>query len=219
MATLKAELGQYCGSHASAIQIMVTETNSVSYNPGKQTTSLVNALYLADALPTWFENGVTNVDWWALHNSPFDGNIDPALYGDYSFGDYGVLSAGFTSAAGVVEPPVNTPFPAYYGIQMLSYLGHQAHDAILATTSSNALVSVHAVRQKDGNVNVLLINKDPSVRYSVSVSLSGASTHGWANVYRYGIGSAAIAGTRTKVNGSSFTISVDPYSLTTVKLP
>jgi alpha-L-arabinofuranosidase len=219
MATLKAELAQYCGSHASAVQVMVTETNSVSYNPGKQTTSLVNALFLADQLSTWFENGVTNVDWWALHNSPFDGNADPALYGDYSFGDYGVLSAGLTSAAGVAEPPTNTPFPAYYGIQMLSYLGHNAHDAILETTSTTGLVSVHAVRQKDGNVNVLLVNKDPSVRYSVTVSLSGASAHGWANVYRYGIGSAAIARTRSKVNGSTFTISVDPYSLTTVKLP
>ena len=79
--------------------------------------------------------------------------------------------------------------------------------------------SVHAVRQRDGNVNVLLINKDRSVRYSVTVSLSGASTHGWANVYRYGTGSASITGTRTRVQGSTFTISVDPYSLTTVKLP
>ena len=76
VATLKSSLAQYCGSHAAAVQIMVTETNSVSYNPGKQTTSLVNALFLADATLTWFENGVANVDWWALHNSPFDGNVD-----------------------------------------------------------------------------------------------------------------------------------------------
>jgi hypothetical protein len=30
---------------SNAVQIMTTETNSVSYNPGKQTTDLVNALY------------------------------------------------------------------------------------------------------------------------------------------------------------------------------
>ena len=102
---------------------------------------------------------------------------------------------------------------------MLSYLGHHARDTILETTSSNALVAVHAVRGKDGNVNVLVINKDPSLRYSVSVSLSGASSRGWANVYRYGTKSTAIAGTRTQVHGSSFAISVDPYSLTAVRLP
>jgi alpha-L-arabinofuranosidase len=219
VASLRSELAQYCGSHASAVQIMVTETNSVSYNPGKQTTSLVNALYLADELMTWFENGITNVDWWALHNSPFDGNVDPALYGSYNFGDYGVLSAGFTTSAGVVEPPVNTPFPAYYGLQMLSVLGHGAQDAILGTTSSNPLVAVHAVRQKYGKISVLLVNKDPAVRYKVTVSLTGASSHGSAAVYRYGINSGSITGAHAPVNGSTFTISVDPYSLTTVKLP
>jgi hypothetical protein len=198
---------------------MVTEPNSVSYNPGKQTTGLVNALFQADATLTWFENGVANVDWWALHNSPFDGNIDPALYGSYSFGDYGILSAGGTSAGGVVEPPVNTPFPAYYGIQMLSYLGHQAQDTMLQTTSSNVLVTVHAVRQADGSINVMVTNKDPSVRYNVSVSLTGASSHGWATVYRYGMNSASITKTRTQVHGTTFAVTADPYSLTTVKLP
>jgi len=219
VATLKSQLAQYCGSHASAVQIMVTETNSVSYNPGKQTTSLVNALFLADQLLTWFENGVTNVDWWALHNSPFDGNVDPALYGDYGFGDYGVLSAGQTTSGGAVEPPLNTPFPAYYGLQMLSYLGHGAQDAMLATTSSSALVAVHAVRRKNGKINVLVVNKDPAVRYSATISLAGASSNGSAAVYRYGTTSAAISESRTKVHGATFTVSVDPYSLTTVQLP
>ncbi|HXJ19188.1 MAG TPA: cellulose-binding protein [Polyangia bacterium] len=219
VATLKSQLAQYCGRHAGAVQIMVTETNSVSYNPGKQTTSLVNALFLADQLLTWFENGVTNVDWWALHNSPFDGNVDPALYGSNNFGDYGVLSAGGTTAAGAVEPPLNTPFPAYYGLQMLSHLGHQSQDGLLSATSSNPLVAVHAVRQKNGKINVLLVNKDPAVRYSVTVSLTGASSHGNASVYRYGINSTAITASRAQVHGSAFTISVDPYSLTTVKLP
>lgn len=219
VATLKAELTQYCGRRASAVEIMVTETNSVSYNPGKQTTSPVNALFLADQLTTWFENGVSNVDCWALHNSPFDGNADPALHGDYSFGDYGILSAGLTSAGGAVEPPANTPFPSYFGIQMLSYLGHRAQDTLVKATSSNELVGVHAVRQGDGKINVLLINKDPSTSYSVTVSLAGVRVNGWAGVYRYGEGSRAITGSRKPVRGSSFTLTVEPYSLVTVTLP
>lgn len=219
VATLKSLINQYCGAHASAVQIMVTETNSVSYNPGKQTTSLVNAMFLADQVMTWLENGITNVNWWATHNSPFDGNADPALYGDYTFGDYGILSRGLTTPGGAVEPPANTPFPTYFGVKMLGYLGHRAQDAMVKATSSNELVSIHAVRQQDGKVNVLLINKDPSTRYNVTVSLSGASAHGWAGVYRYGMGSTAITGSRKRVHGSSFTVTVEPYSLTTVKLP
>jgi len=218
VATLKSQLAQYCGAHARDVQIAVTETNSVSYNPGKQTTSLVNALYLADALPTWLENGVTNVDWWAIHNGPFDGNADPALYGDYEFGDYGLLSRGFTTPGGEVEPPAETPFPAYYGLQMLARLGHAGGSKLLATTSSTPLVATHAVKSENGGVNVLLINKDPSAAYTVSVALKGCST-GVAAVYAYGPGDTSIQKSSLRVRGSSFSLTLRPYSLTTVALP
>jgi hypothetical protein len=65
----------------------------------------------------------------------------------------------------------------------------------------------------------MVINKDPNVRYDVSVLVRGASSQGWASVYRYGLNSASITGTRTHVRGSTFDVTVEPYSLTTVKLP
>ena len=219
VASLKSLLAQYCGTRAGAIQIMITETNSVSYNPGKQTTSLVDALFLADQVMTWLENGVANVDWWAIHNSPFDGNVDPSLFGSYNFGDYGILSRGLTTANGAVEPPANTPFPAYYGLQMLSHLGHHSRDTMLRATSSTPLVSAHAVKQADGDTNVMLINKDPSVAYTVTVSLQGAHVHGRAHVFAYGIGSTSIDTSVRSVEGSSFPITIGPYSITTVELP
>lgn len=219
MAAAKSAIAQYCGAHAATVQIMVTETNSVSYNPGKQTTSVVNALFLAEQVTTWLENGVTNVDWWAVHNSPFDGNIDASLYGSYNFGDYGILSAGMTTANGVAEPPANTPFPTYYGLQMLSHLYERAGGTLLDTTSSNDLVSIHAIRQCDGSVNVMLINKDPSVTYKVTVAVPGTFVHGIATVMSYGMNSSAITASRKSVWGTSFTMAVGPYSLTTIKLP
>lgn len=219
VATAKASIAKYCGAHAAAVQIMVTETNSVSYNPGKQTTSQVNALFLAEQVTTWLENGVANVDWWAVHNSPFDGNIDTSLYGGYAFGDYGVLSVGMTTANGVVEPPANTPFPTYYGLQMLSHLYERAGGTMLDTTSSNDLVSVHAVRQRDGSVNVMLINKDPVSTYRVKVSVPGVCLHGVATVMSYGMNSSSIASRPKSVSGASFVLAIGPYSLTTLKLP
>lgn len=219
VASLKSALAQHCGAHANAVQIMVSETNSVSYNPGKQTTSLVNSLFLADQVMTWLENGVTNVDWWAIHNSPFDGNVDPSLYGNHQFGDYGILSRGMTSANGQVEPAAETPFPSYYGLQMLSHLGHAAQNLLLRASSSTPFVSVHAVEQRDRTVNVLLINKDPASAYTVTVSLDGASPHGMARVFSYGKGDTAIRSTSKRVRGSSFPIRVAPYSMTTVQLP
>ncbi|HET7541754.1 MAG TPA: hypothetical protein VFK05_17890 [Polyangiaceae bacterium] len=219
VATLRAKLSQYCGAHAKAVQIMVTETNSVSYNPGKQTTSLVNALFLTDQVLTWLENGVSNVDWWAIHNSPFDGNNDPALYGNYDFGDYGILSRGLTSENGALEPPAETPFPAYYGLQMLARLGHSSRSQLLAASSSTPLIAIHAVKQVDGKVNALLLNKSPSDTYTVSVTLKGGSARGLARVFSYGKGDPSIRSSAKLVFGASFTTRLGPYSLTTIQLP
>lgn len=219
IATLKSKLTQHCGSRADSIQLMVTETNSVSYNPGKQTTSLVNALFLADQVMTWLEKGVTNVDWWAIHNSPFDGNNDASLYGSYAFGDYGILSRGLSSANGAVEPKAGTKFPAYYGLEMLSRLGHTAGSELVSTTSSTPLVAVHAVKQVNGKTHVLLINKDASATRTVSVSLNGDRVHGLAKVTSYGMGQTSLETSLKRVHGASFSITLPPYSMSTVQLP
>ncbi len=90
---------------------------------------------------------------------------------------------------------------------------------MLDATSSNDLVSIHAVRQCDGTVGVMLINKDPAATYRVKVSLAGDYLHGVAAVSTYGMGSSAVGASQKSVRGSSFTVSVAPYSLTTVRLP
>src|ERR1019366_8705886 len=86
VSTLRSELSQYCGAHASAVQILITETNSVSSNPGKQSVGMVNTLFLADNYMDWLENGVTNVDWWDIHDSPLSNtNESSSLYGNAQY--------------------------------------------------------------------------------------------------------------------------------------
>ncbi|HXX68756.1 MAG TPA: hypothetical protein VEK07_16330, partial [Polyangiaceae bacterium] len=217
VATLQSLIAQYCGAHGQDVEIFVTETNSVSYNPGKQTTSLVNGLFLADSIVTWLENGVTNVDVWAIHNGPVCGTNDSSsLYGSYNYGDYGFLSNGGLCSTSV-EPPAEVPFPSYYGVQMLAHVVEPG-GTLLSATSSAALVSAHAVQGQGGNVNVLLVNEDPSNSYAVTVSLQGARGWGFGDVFTYGENSTSIAESATAVSNSSFTITVAPYSLTTVRV-
>ena len=212
MSTLHSEINQYCGAHASAVKIMTTETNSVSYNPGKQTVSLVNALYLDEDYMTWLENGAASVDWWDIHNGimPNDNN-SPSLYGTANYGDYGLLSAG-NSGSGVSEPPVNTPIPSYYGLQMLSKLG-QAGDVMVGASSNQPLVSAFAVRQINGDIAVLLVNADPSNSYQVS--FSGLHAGPFRTVYSYGENSTEITATHQLVPPQAPQL-IPPYSLTTV---
>lgn len=208
VSTLHSEFKQDCGAHAQRMQILTTETNSVSYNPGKQTTGLVNALYLAEDYLTWLANGVTSVDWWDTHNSPVTGtNASSDLYGTTNYGDYGLLSTGYNG-----EPPAETPFPDYYGLQIVSKVVG-GFDQIVAASSNQNLVQVFAVRQWNGSVAVLLINTDPSTTYNVSIA--GFAPHGNATVYSYGENSSAVSVTNERGNDANAQ-TIAPYSLTAV---
>ncbi len=243
---LRQKINRWCGAHASQVQIMVTETNSVYSNPGRQTTSMVNALFEDDNILTWLENGVANVDWWAGHNSPFDGSTTnqatgAPLYGSYNFGDYGLLSRGLTSAAGVQEPPAETPFPTYYGMQMLSHMltntpGWQApyFGEIWTNTAADSQLSAHVVVQTSQyddqlggvsyNANIMLINKDPNNQYDVTVNLlqagqGGACSWNWVNnspslAYMYEASNpTSISQSSVTPSGNSFSVAVPPYSV------
>jgi hypothetical protein len=207
VSTLHAKLNQYCGAHASAMQIMTTETNSVSYNPGKQTTNLVNALFLAEDYLTWLSSGVTSVDWWAVHDNEVTGtNESSSLYGTTNYGDYGLLSVGATD-----EPPVDTPFPDYYGLQMVSKVVG-SFDQIVATSSNQSAVQVFAVRHRNGSVAVLLINTDPTTSYAVSISGLNLRRLDKATIYSYGQGSTSVSVSHARGTTIGSQI-IAPYSL------
>lgn len=209
---LKSLISQYGGAKAANIQIMVTETNSVSYNPGKQTLSIVNAMFIADNMLSWVENGASSVDVWGLHNGAVWGNASPNLFGSAAYGDYGVLSNGQSG-----EPAANTSFPAYYGMQMVSLLG-KAGDTLVSTSSSNSLLTTHAVRQANGSLALILINKDRYNTINANVSLSGFSPSGAATVYSYTPASSAVTSNNVSGLGTSFPVTAPPYSLTTIVL-
>jgi len=209
---VKSLIGQYAGGNAANIQIFVTETNSVSYDVGKQTVSVVNAMFIADGIATWLENGVANVDVWDLHNGSNVGNASSSLYGSSTFGDYGILS---NASSG--EPALDTPFPTYYGMEMLSALGKPG-DKLVSTTSSNSLLSTHAVLGANGNLALLLVNKDPTNTTNANIAVSGFVPASTGTVQTYGKTSSAVTSSSVTGLGSNFTIAAAPYSLTTVVL-
>jgi hypothetical protein len=194
VSALRAEFAEWTGR--ASIPIMITETNSVSSNPGKQTLSVVNALYLEQDYLTWLENGVQNVDWWQIHNGIVtSGDNGSGLFGSASYGDYGVLSDGScgTTSAGtqVCEPPADTPFAAYYGLQLLSRF-IQPGDVLVSAASSQSLVQAYAVRTPRGGLRVMVVNDDPANSYDVTLSAPGYSVAAGAPVLFYGSSSSHV---------------------------
>jgi hypothetical protein len=212
-ARLRAEIDQYSGRAPGQVPIMMTEANSVSSNPGKQTVGVVNALFLADTYMGFLEQGVANVNWWATHNGIVTaGNNGAGLDGTVRYGDYGMLSSGACSGR-VCEPPAETPFPPYYGLQMV---GHMAVPGagIIGTTSDNPAVAAHAVRLADGNLAVLLINRDPTNAYQVNLAYTHFNPGSTRTVLSYGRGTSSPSEQGQEGIPSVLQRVVPPYSLT-----
>jgi hypothetical protein len=172
-----------------------------------------NALFGADAYLTALENGVFNVDWWNTHNGPT--KISTAPDGATDYGDGGLLSSGGCIGS-VCEPPVNTPFPPYWAIRMLSRLGTPGDQLIGAGTSSPQ-VTAHAVHRADGDLSVMLINKDPSAAQTVTLNYAGFTpdTAATQTVSTYGAEATSID---TATSAYSATHTLPPYSISTVTL-
>jgi alpha-N-arabinofuranosidase len=178
-------LRDYLGEVGESVPVYITENNAVSTSPGKQTTGLVNALYLADSFGQVCLNGAEAFVWWDLHNGVETGNNNsPTLYGWRNYGDYGALSAG---SQGGVGDPLNSPYPVFHAFKLLKQFARPG-DTLVQVNSDNELLSVYAVRSAEGRrLRLLVINKSAAQDIQALLRFSRFMPRGYANVYTYGI--------------------------------
>jgi hypothetical protein len=207
LAQLRQELDQYAGPNGPNIKIALTETNS-SVDEDTQP----NALFAADTYMTALEQGVFTVDWWDTRNGP--STISTAPDGATDYDDFGIISSG-DCVGTVCEPAMNTPFPTYYAISMLSKLGRPG-DLMVDAGTDQSLIAAHAVRQANGDLAVMLVNKDPNNAYTVDLHYAGY-TPGTATptVYAYGDEASSIT---SAAAGTTATQTLPAYSIETVVL-
>jgi hypothetical protein len=166
----RAILNENLGEAAKSVEILATENNSVSGQPGKQSVNLVNALYLADSLGQVLNTEITAYMWWNLHNGHEpDNNNSRTLYGHRLFGDYGILST--TSHPTL---PSNTPYPTYYALKLFAELGAEGSH-LLAGASNHELLPVYASARENGDVALLVINKSSRRSLRATVNVAGFS--------------------------------------------
>ena len=66
--TLRQMVSDYLGTNSALTELFCTENNSVYSGPGKQTTSLVNGLFLADSFCQLMKTEFRALVWWDLRN-------------------------------------------------------------------------------------------------------------------------------------------------------
>jgi hypothetical protein len=219
--SLRQQLTDYMGSSGSNAELLVTENNADSGKQGKQSTSVVNGLYLADSLAQLMKTEFNSFVWWDLRNGTdtngAGGDFSASLYGWRTNGDLGIIGN------------LNTLYPTFYTFKLLrSYI--QAGDTVLTATSDYSLVSVYAARRQNGSLALLAINKDPSITYTGQVALASFTPASSGTVFSYGIPQDNAAKTNGPVSaqdiattsfsgaGTNFNYTFAPYSATVLLL-
>ncbi|MGA2621620.1 MAG: hypothetical protein ABSF26_28805 [Thermoguttaceae bacterium] len=226
-ADYESVLQETVGNQSSAVQVMATEYNSVSNNPGKQSTSLVNGLFVASALGGLLDSGYSEACFWNLRNYWDTGeNNSNLLYGWRIAGDYGLF--GSTS-----NPPDTGPYvgyPDYYALELVSKI-IVAGGEVVSASSNYGELDAYSVMESDGDLDLLLVNTNPAATITDQISVAGFQPAGPAEVWQYGktqdtaqshspTGDSSLASTNTTLalSGATFSYSLPAYSMTVLDL-
>ena len=214
-ADLRQQLSDYLGAAGASVELVCTENNSVHSSPGKQSTSLVNGLFLADSTGQALKTEFNALLWWDARNARETGNNNAAaLYGWRQYGDYGMVD--YANPAGLVDR-----YPTFYVAKLLQYFA-RGGDQFVGTASDYAGLAAYAARRADGSLTLLVINKSASLAQTASIAISGYTPNGSAVIRSYGIpqdeaartgvGSPDIAQTTLAGVGASFSHTFPAYS-------
>lgn len=174
-ANLRQQVTNYLGAPGTNIELCVTENNSDAGALGKQSTSIVNALYLADSLGQLMKTEFNSLIWWDLRNgADTNGDFDSTLYGWRAYGDLGII-----------EGTANTT-PVYYSEKLLQYFT-RAGDSVLNASSDYLLLSAYAVHRTNGALTMLVINKDLTTNFNAQIVLTNFVPAPNATIQCYGI--------------------------------
>jgi alpha-L-arabinofuranosidase len=228
-ADYESDLTRYLGAAAaSKVQLFATEYNSVYSDPGKQTTSLVNGLFLADSLGAMLETPYDASDFWDLRNGySTGGNDSSSLYGWREGGDYGMIGSPGGTAP---DSGPYVPYPTYFAEELASKI-IQAGGNVVQASSSDPNLTSYAVVEPDGHLDLLVINNSATSALTGAFQLANFDPAAQATVWQYGeaqdtaqsettTGASALANftANLTVNGSTFSYSFPAYSMTVLDL-
>ena len=160
LGNVRRQLDEY-GVPGKKYEIWLTEWNSVDFNPGPQTMSIINALFVADYLGMLTKVNIEQASYWDVHNS-----ITP------EGGDYGYLSR-----RGAPDGD-NVPRSSYWAFLMASHsLGRGS--LVQSSPGDDDLITTYLT--KDGKKkSLMLVNKYPKTVANVTLNIPGFE--GKANV-------------------------------------
>ena len=174
VSTLHSEISQYAGVSPSSVKILVTETNSTDRH-GHPAGRPVRRGHVHDLAGERRQPTSTGGTSTTAPRRPARSTARPTT---------ATRASSPTARASAETPsPPSTRRSRRTTASRCCPSSARTGDEMVTSTSSNALVRVHAVRRADGGLNVLIDNEDPSNSYTVSLSYSGFTPSGSPTVY------------------------------------
>jgi hypothetical protein len=229
------------------IKLIADEVNSVAGTNNMQSTSLVNGLFIADAIGAAYNTtgidgfgGFEGFSVWDLHNS-FSTSTESGIYGWRQGGDYGILGAGGNSTTPPISDNNNEPYPDYFSLELASIVYASGGTIVSSTQDTANNIDTYAVKEANGDLDLLVINENypgsdapnntPDPTTTEQFNISGFNASGNAEVWQYGVaqddaqyfsatGAASLANFSTNlgISGGSFSYALPDYSMTVFQL-
>ncbi len=217
-ANLRQMITDYVGTGGTNIEILCTENNADAGTQGRQSTSIVNGLYLADSLAQLMKTEINSFIWWDLRNGQdaqgAGGDFNSSLYGWRTYGDLGIIGNA------------NTRYPTFYGFKLMQFFARSG-DTVLNASSDYNLLSSYASRKANGALTLLIINKNLATNLTAQIVLTNFSPSATATVRSFGIAQDEATRTNSVIPGAqdiatnflttasiNFTNVFPPYSMT-----
>ena len=170
--------------------IYVGELGSVSYNPGKQTSSITQALFAGQALGEMMKAGISRATWWLAYGGcadPNSGNFNADLYGWQNFGGYMVFSDGTPEygCSNATQTALGTMLPTSRAYQLFSTVAKTGQHALAASVGGDtADLRAYALTQK-GGAALVLFNVNETNTVSVTITVTGVARASKVTVNTY----------------------------------
>jgi len=211
--------------------IYVGEIGSVYTTPGKQSTSITQALYAGQALGEMMNAGVSRATWWigfgGCDSDPTVENFSSSLYGWQNYGGYMVFSDGLPEygceSAGSL--PAGTLLPTARAFQLFSQVAVDGEHALNASVNGDTDNVRAYAATNNGGTALMLFNLNQASAQPVTVTLNGQSSSSSVTVTTYSkalydqsANGTWAAPTTTSMGSQNFplTLNLDPWSMNVV---
>jgi hypothetical protein len=159
--------------------IYVGELGSTYGTTGKQTMSIVQALFAGQVVGQMLQSGVARATWWLGygHCLPKNdgGDFSKSVYGWQDFGGYMIFSDGTVyDGCSKTDVPRGTVMPTGSAFEVASNFVRDGEHMIGASVTSEPNVRAFASTY-DGGYALLLFNLDKNASIDVPISIDGTS--------------------------------------------